>query len=145
VYYTAIRESTEEPVLQAICAKIAADEYRHYKLFYRYLQHYQQRDAIGLLRRLRIAIGRVAELGDNELACAFFAAQGSGAAYDQRQSARRYMACVGPLYRRFHIERMVAMILQAIGLKPHGRVSGLISRMGWGVWRWNTGRALAAI
>ena len=33
-YYSAIRDATEEPVLQEIAGRIAADEYRHYKLFY---------------------------------------------------------------------------------------------------------------
>src|SRR6185312_1597465 len=33
-YYTALAEATEEPVLRQICHKIAADELRHYKLFY---------------------------------------------------------------------------------------------------------------
>ena len=33
-YYTALKDATAEPVLRQICAKIAADELRHYKLFY---------------------------------------------------------------------------------------------------------------
>ena len=33
-YYTALGESTEEPVLREVCRLIAADEYRHFKLFY---------------------------------------------------------------------------------------------------------------
>jgi hypothetical protein len=33
-YYSAMRDATQEPVLQEIAGRIAADEYRHYKLFY---------------------------------------------------------------------------------------------------------------
>ena len=33
-YYSALKDATDEPVLKQICAKIAADEFRHYKLFY---------------------------------------------------------------------------------------------------------------
>jgi len=33
-YYSAIRDASEEPVLQEVAGRIAADEYRHYKLFY---------------------------------------------------------------------------------------------------------------
>ncbi|MGH6927850.1 MAG: acyl-ACP desaturase, partial [Dongiaceae bacterium] len=39
-YYTALNEATDEPVLKQICRNIAADELRHYKLFYTYLQRY---------------------------------------------------------------------------------------------------------
>lgn len=34
-YYTAIRRATQEPVLQELCERIAADELRHYKDFTR--------------------------------------------------------------------------------------------------------------
>ncbi len=34
-YYSAIRDATDEPLLQEIAGRIAADEFRHYKLFYR--------------------------------------------------------------------------------------------------------------
>ena len=37
-YYSAIRDATDEPVLKEIAGRIAADEYRHYKLFYDTLQ-----------------------------------------------------------------------------------------------------------
>ncbi len=36
-YYTALREAAAEPVLQEICRHIAADELRHYRLFYKNL------------------------------------------------------------------------------------------------------------
>jgi len=37
-FYSAIRDATEEPVLKEIAARIAADEFRHYRLFYETLQ-----------------------------------------------------------------------------------------------------------
>src|SRR5258708_25612692 len=37
-YYTALREAAAEPVLQEICRHIAADELRHYRLFYKNLR-----------------------------------------------------------------------------------------------------------
>ena len=33
-YYTALADAVEEPLLKALCRQIAADELRHYKLFY---------------------------------------------------------------------------------------------------------------
>jgi hypothetical protein len=73
-YYAALGEASDEPVLKAICQRIAADELRHYKLFYSHLKTYLEREDIGTLRRLRIAFGRIAETEDDELACAYYAA-----------------------------------------------------------------------
>src|SRR5690606_7474526 len=39
-YYTAMGDSCEEPALKAICRRIAADELRHYKMFYDALKRY---------------------------------------------------------------------------------------------------------
>ena len=39
-YYTALADATKEPVLQIICRQIAADEFRHFKLFYDHLRRY---------------------------------------------------------------------------------------------------------
>ena len=70
-YYTALAEATREPVLEQICRHIAADEFRHFKLFYDHMRRYLARENIGLLRRLRIAAGRVGESEDDELAYAW--------------------------------------------------------------------------
>jgi rubrerythrin len=69
-YYTALGEETEEPVLKEICRLIAADEYRHFKLFYDHMRRYLAREQIGLMRRMRIAFGRIGESEDDELAYA---------------------------------------------------------------------------
>ena len=60
-YYTALREAADEPVLQEICRHIAADELRHYRLFYKNLDRYLARERLGRWARLRVALGRVAE------------------------------------------------------------------------------------
>src|ERR1043166_5805929 len=65
-YYTALREAAAEPVLQEICRRIAADELRHYRLFYQNLDRYLEREPIGRMARLRIALARVAEAEDDE-------------------------------------------------------------------------------
>ena len=49
-YYTALREAAAEPVLQEICRHIAADELRHYRLFYKNLDRYLAQERIGRLR-----------------------------------------------------------------------------------------------
>ena len=55
-YYSAIRDATEEPVLKEIAGRIAADEYRHYKLFYETL-HTQNEPDLGVLEKLWIGDG----------------------------------------------------------------------------------------
>ncbi len=56
-YYTALREAAAEPVLREICHHIAADELRHYRLFYKNLDRVLGREPIGRLARLRVALG----------------------------------------------------------------------------------------
>src|SRR5260370_36553340 len=51
-YYTALRDAVREPVLKEICGHIAADEFRHYKLFYRNLTRCLERERIGFFRRV---------------------------------------------------------------------------------------------
>ncbi len=57
-YYSAMRDATEEPLLREIAGRIAADEYRHYKLFYDTL-HAQAEPDLGFWQKLWIAVGRV--------------------------------------------------------------------------------------
>src|SRR6266702_3458112 len=58
-YYTALGEAVDEPVLKEICRNIAADEHRHYKLFYDHLRRYLKSEKLGRLRRLAVALGRL--------------------------------------------------------------------------------------
>ena len=67
-YYTALMEAVDEPVLKEICRNIAADELRHYKLFYTHLKRYLEQEKIGAWRRVLVALGRLREAEDDELA-----------------------------------------------------------------------------
>src|SRR5579859_1594349 len=92
-YYTALADATDEPVLKDICKKIAADELRHYKLFYSTLNTYLERENLGSWGRLRVAVGRIAESEDDELAYAYFAANSApGEAYDRKRWNRAYVS-----------------------------------------------------
>ena len=148
-YYTALREASAEPVLQEICRRIAADEFRHYRLFYKTLCAYQARERLGRWTRLKIALGRLAESEDDELAYAYYAANvpasASGPAYDRRRAARVYAACACGLYRRHHVERMAAMVLKAAGFTPNGRLAAVASALAWRAIRWRGGRLGAEI
>lgn len=131
-YYTALAEATDEPVLQQICRQIAADEYRHFKLFYDHMRRYLVREQIGILTRLRIAAGRINESEDDELAYAFHCGnESSDTPYVHDRCIAAYMARAIAFYRYRHIERAVGMILKSVGLPPRGRLSAGATRLFW--------------
>lgn len=130
-YYTALAEAAAEPVLKQICQRIAADELRHYKLFYTHLKRYLEAERIGLWRRLLVAAGRLRESEDDELAYAYYAANENAAPYDRRRFSRAYACRAFALYRWHHVERGVAMIFKAVGLTPHSRLNLWAARLAW--------------
>ena len=131
-YYTALAEATQEPVLREICHRIAADELRHYKLFYTHMNRYLAHEGLGRGRRLRIALRRIRESEDDELSYAYFVANAApGAVYDRRRAHRAYLAAAARIYRPHHVERAVAMTFKAIGFKPHGRLNLLTADIAW--------------
>ncbi|MCW3473710.1 ferritin-like domain-containing protein [Limobrevibacterium gyesilva] len=131
-YYTALAEATGEPVLQQVCRLIAADEYRHFKLFYDHMRRYLGRENIGFLQRLRIAAGRITESEDDELAFAYHCGNNpAGAPYDHASCVAAYMGGAMTVYRFRHIERGMGMVFKAIGLQPHGRLSDMSARLAW--------------
>ena len=130
-YYSALAEATEEPVLKQICQRIAADELRHYKLFYTHLKRYLATERIGMWSRLKVAAGRLAEAEDDELAYAYYAANETAAPYDRRRYSAAYSGRAYALYRRHHVERGMAMIFKVVGLKPNGRLNRWTTRLAW--------------
>ena len=136
-YYSALAEATREPVLRQICKNIAADEFRHYKLFYDHLRRYLRREQIGVLRRLWIALGRIGESEDDELAYAWHCGnQPESQAFTRAHCTAAYMAQAMRFYRFHHVERGTGMILKAVGIKPRGRVGQGAAALAWRLLRW---------
>lgn len=145
-YYTALGEATDEPVLQQICRLIAADEYRHFKLFYDHMRRYTGRENINLAQRLRIAAGRIGETEDDELAFAFHCAnETADSGYDHEHCMAAYLAASMGYYRFRHIDRATGMIMKAIGLPPRGRMSGGTARLSWQLMQWRRRRLNAKL
>jgi hypothetical protein len=131
-YYTALAEATEEPVLALICRQIASDEYRHFKLFYDHMRRYLKREDIYLVRRLRIAAGRVTETEDDELAYAFHCGnEPEGTPYDHGRCIAAYLGQALAFYRFSHVERGMGMIFKAVGLPPRGRMAEVSALLAW--------------
>ena len=136
-YYTALGEQTEEPVLKEVCKLIAADEYRHFKLFYDHMKRYLAREKLSFLQRLRVAAGRVGESEDDELAFAFHCGNDAvGVPYDHNRCIAGYMSRAMGYYRYHHIERGMGMMFKAIGLQPRGRLSGIAAKGAWRLLCW---------
>jgi hypothetical protein len=144
-YYTALAEASEEPVLTQICRKIAADEFRHYKLFYDHMRRYQEAEHIGRLGRVRTGLGRILETEDDELAYAFFAANApTDAVYERKAWSRAYARRAYGYYRPHHVERGIGMALKAVGLPANGRLHRLAWPIAHRFLRWRSDRLARA-
>ena len=135
-YYTALRDACSEPVLRSIAGHIAADEFRHYQLFRKKLDQLQQIEQMPLSKRLRIALGRIAEAEDDELAYAYWCATVPPSAaeavpYHRRTNARAYENAAIRLYHHRHIRRMAGMTAKAVGLHPNGVLPRALAGAAW--------------
>lgn len=129
-YYSALMAGTREPALKEICRRIAADEFRHYKMFYDNMKRYQVRDDIGFWRRLRIAFARVTETGDDELAFAYYVTNHpDDPRYDRVRYRAAYMLRAYPFYRLGDLQLGFSMILKAVGVRVSGWVLNRAARV----------------
>ncbi|MCZ6603866.1 MAG: ferritin-like domain-containing protein [Alphaproteobacteria bacterium] len=131
-FYAALGDASAEPVLREICRRIAADEVRHYKLFLTTLDRYQAIERIGFVRRAMVALARILETKDDELAFAYYTANapnlsggdaeahGDVIAYDRRTAARAYAGRAFSLYQPRHVRRGLAMFLKTVGFERGG-------------------------
>jgi hypothetical protein len=140
-YYTALADATVEPVLKQVCKLIAADEYRHFKLFYDHMRRYLARENLGMVTRLRIALGRIGESEDDELAYAYHCGnEPESETYQHGRCTAAYMASAMGYYRYRHIERGTGMILKAVGLPPRGQLSVGATKLAWHLLQWRQRR-----
>ena len=145
-YYSALGDSTDEPVLKEICRLIAADEYRHFKLFYDHLKRYLARENLSFARRLRVALGRIGESEDDELAYAFHCGnEDASMPYDHDRCIAGYMGRAMGFYRFGHIERGMGMIFKTIGLAPRGRLADVAAKGAWLLLQWRRNRYRRAL
>jgi hypothetical protein len=136
-YYAAIRDAAAEPVLKEIAGRISADEYRHYKLFYDIL-HKQDEPDLPFWRKLWVAVGRVRESDDDELAYAYYcanvpASEEAARPYDRRTYSRLAARTSMTIYRRRHIQKLVQMVAKVVGANPHGLLANWGGALLWRV------------
>ena len=141
-FYSAIRDASAEPVLKEVAGRIAADEFRHYRLFYDILQSDPEPD-LPRWRKLWVAVTRVRESDDDELACAYYCGNipsehEHAMPYQRKTYARAYHAKAMTLYRRHHIDKLVKMVVKPTGFSASGPLSEFA---GAALWRVLTARA----
>ena len=143
-FYSAIRDGTGEPVLKDIAKRIATDEFFHYQLFQKHLKRYRDQAELSKLDKLRIAVGRVQEAEDDELAYAYYAANvlptEPDSAYDGDHYAKDYWRRAMALYRKPHLENAARMILRAADMDPDGRLANWAVSGFWTYVKWRRGR-----
>ena len=118
-------------MLELICRRIADDEFAHYQLFYTHLRRYLDRENLGIWQRFRVAIGRIRESNDDELAYAYHAANRHGIAYNRRSAAAAYGRTALGYYTPDVIEPAIEMTFQAIGLQSSGFLTRAIGLVIW--------------
>jgi hypothetical protein len=143
-YYSALRDRTMEPVLKEVCRRIAADEFRHFKLFYSNMRRYLGPEKLGRWGRLRIGLARIGESEDDELAYAYYAATGGAAPYDRARNAHAYARRAYAVYQPPHVYRAIAMVMKAVGLPPHGRMNAGLAAAAVRFLRWRGARLARA-
>ena len=131
-FYSAIRDAVDEPVLKQICKNIAADEFRHFKLFQTHMERYAAREA-GLSKwgRLRVAFTRFREADDDEIASAYHSGNAVAAPYDRAVANAAYGARAFAFYQERHVRRAGNMFAQAAGLAPDGWAAKLLVQVLW--------------
>jgi hypothetical protein len=134
-YYTALKDATEEPVLKEIAGRVAADEFRHYKLFFETL-HAQNEPELPFWRKLLIAVGRITESDDDEISYAYYVAtvpadREAFVRYDRAECSKGVFAGTARIYRRHHIRKMTQMVAKAVGVDPQGWLAKLAGALVW--------------
>lgn len=142
-FYSALVAATDEPVLKAICRNIADDEFAHYSLFHSYMTRYLERERLGLRERLRIALIRIAETEDDELAYAYYAVNNWGKPYDRRANSAAYGKRTMALYTPSIVRNGVRLTMKALGFAPDGALGRSTTMVACGLvrlqrirWRW---------
>ncbi len=120
-FYTSLSRASPEPVLSLLTRRIASDEVRHYKYFYRFFRNYRaverpRRGAVApaLWRRLRMTGGEDRLIVLKHV----HAARHPGARFDDavyRNVRRQARTLLRP---HFPIEMSVRMLLKPLGLGP---------------------------
>jgi hypothetical protein len=83
-----------------------------------------------------IAIGRVRESDDDELAYSFYCAnvppeKEAITPYNRKKYSKLAGQASMSIYQRIHIDRLVQMVVKALGADPHGKLAEFAGAVLW--------------
>lgn len=120
-FYRMLSDIAPEPVLRAIASRIAADEVRHYKYFYRYFRRYSAREHPSRAAVFKTLWARAVEMDDED---AFIAFKHAYLAHNPRAGFSRndYKTFRDGMRRRskgrFPYDMALKMFIRPLGLGP---------------------------
>lgn len=135
-YYTALKDSCEEPVLKEICRRIAGDEGRHYRFFMEYLEDkFLSLEGQNKFQRFKTTLKRLVESTDEELTTAFCVAnpQLSEGRKTLKAQNEVYFRTAAPIYQPRHLITAMILLFRAAGIRPRPWLMQLIGRNFWRV------------
>lgn len=134
-FYRMIGEASDEPVLKELAGRIAADEVRHYKHFYRYFCKYCARERPGRLAIFRTLLGRTTEIQSEDAFIAFkhvCLTQNPQREFDPRDYDNYRRGIKRLAKEHFPQEMATKMILKPLGLGPAaGRIIVPVVTTAW--------------
>src|SRR3569833_3949648 len=81
------------------------------------MKGFLQGEKLTTMQRIKVALGRISETEDDELACAYWAANtAEDAPFDRKRYSREYLSRTYGYYRQHLMDRVVAMVFKASGL-----------------------------
>ncbi len=91
---------------------------------------------MSFFRKLWVAISRVRESDDDELAFAYYCAnvpaeQELAKPYNRKLYSRLAARTGMTIYRRRHIRKLVQMVAKAVGADPHGKLADWCEAILW--------------
>jgi hypothetical protein len=123
-FYTCLSRASPDPVLSVVTRRIAEDEIRHYKHFYRFFRKYR---AIEHPRRVEVAPALWRRLrmtgGEDRLVVLkhVHSARQPGARFDARVYGHVHRQCRVLMRPHFPTEMSVRMLLKPLGLGPRAQ------------------------
>jgi hypothetical protein len=120
-FYTCLSRAGGEPVLTLLTRRIAEDEIRHYKHFYRFFRKYRDREGARRMAVLAALCRRLRMTGSEDRIIPLKHVQRArrpGVRFDARSYRQLQRECRALMRPHFPIEMTVRMLLKPLGLSP---------------------------
>lgn len=128
-YYRALEQASDEPVLRDLTRRIANDEVRHYKHFFRYFNTLSDRERLGRIRVLAALARRLLEIKNEDAEIALrnvLRIERNRDDVPERDVRALNSRCSAVVRRHLPIEMTVKMLLRPLHL--HARFEAFVRR-----------------